>query len=222
MTKSDEFRRAAAYTKALSRISLSAGANSVVDNNRLPRMSSDSKIVMTDDVYQTLKIVGEVTNETGAEVPFLLFGHSEGQSVFFDRVIADRSGSNNGTEAVFTEAQERELVSFCRAAEKSENKIIAHGHSHPRIGPGYLNYSLGDINAYIGLREDNEFIKNNVDVCGCLVTGGNYNFVFFDGNDTYRFDNVFVSDKNGKMMRLQAFGPDVMSQQYGRSNNARR
>lgn len=202
------FNRGNAKVLTQKRVILNAGDNSVVGNDRLPKMPKGSMVVITDDVYQTMKMIGDISNEIKQEVPFLLFGHSEGQTVIFDDIEADKSGSADNQEAVFSQELAGKLTRFCRNAKKSENKIIAHGHSHPRIGNSYLNYSIADINAYIDLRDKNDIVKNNVDVCGCLLTGGNYNFVFYDGRDTYRFDNVYVQMKNGEFGRLSAFGPD--------------
>jgi hypothetical protein len=211
--KASLFRGASALVKAQERIVLLAGKNSVVDNNKLPRMPRGSKVILPYEVYQTMKMIGDMSNQENFEVPFLLFGHSEGQTVFFDDIEADASSTDNNQTAVFSQQLVNKLATFCSRARKSENKIIAHGHSHPRIGSGYLNYSFGDIKAYIDLREKNENVKSNVDTCGCLLTGGNYNFVFYDGNDTYRFDEVFVKLKDGRLMRVPSFGPDTRTLQ---------
>ena len=130
MTSANSFNRANALIRARTRIILNVGENSVVNNAQLPRMPRGSCVILSTDVYETMKMISDVTNQIKIEVPFLLFGHSEGQTVYFD-------------------------------------------------------------------------------VCGCLLTGGNYNFVFYDGNDTYRFDDVFTKGKNGNLRKLQTFGPDI-------------
>lgn len=207
--RSDLFRQAKALANAKLRIIFQAGDNSVVDNQRLPKMPQGSRVIISNEVYETMKLISDVSNEGNFEVPFLLFGHSEGQTVFFDDIEADVSESDNKHEAVFSKHLINKLENFCSCAKKYENKIVAHGHSHPRSGNWYLNYSISDINAYITFRDRNEKIKDKVDVCGCLLTGGNYNFVFYDGNDTYRFDEVFRRGNDGKLYRLHAFGPDT-------------
>lgn len=222
MNNANMFYRANALVKTKSRISLQAGDNSVVDNKQLPKMPQSSRVIIDEEVYKTMKMIGDISNTQRKEIPFLLFGHSEGQTVFFDDIEADVSDSSGRAEAVFSSYLVNKLKNFCLSAKKSENKIISHGHTHYAADNHgyYLNYSLADIDAYIKLRDTNELIKNNVDVSGCLLTGGNYNFVFYDGNDTYRFDDVFIKSKtDGRLMRLPAFGNIDVQQsrnlQYG-------
>ncbi len=190
------------------RITLQAGDNSVIDNAQLPRLDKGRAVILTQDVYETLKMIGDISNEKNFEVPFLLFGKIEEDTGFvvIDDVEADRS-SGEWAEAVFTEKLNSVYAQYLQNAKPQENKIVFQGHSHPAANNGYyLNYSLGDVNAYKTMR-DSQFTKN-VSIGGCLLTGGNYNFVFCDGNDVYRFDNVFVQDKNGELTQLPAFGPD--------------
>lgn len=191
------------------RIVVRAGENSVVDNRRLPKLGNNRAIILTDDVYQTLKMIGDISNQQGKEVPFLLFGKLEESTGFFvvDRWEAEPSVGAGNDEAVFSEQLVEQAFTFATTAEPKEHKILFHGHSHPRHGRYYLNYSLGDVNAYQQMRKK-PWMKN-VLFGGCLLTGGNFNFSFCDGTDLYKFDNVFVQKENGDLVRLSAFGPDI-------------
>ena len=204
--------KASAHVRADNRIILRAGENSVVDNRQLPHMPHGSRVVLSENVYQTLKSIADRTNQTRFETPFILMGHNEGQTVIFDKCETNATGNTDAYSASFDRHLSRKVSEFSSNAKEGEHKVLAHGHSHARIGNGYLNYSIADIDAYIKMHYDFPNIKDKVDMVGCLLTGGNFNFVFFDGNDTYRFDNVQVCDQNGRIInQLPCFGPDVMT-----------
>ncbi len=209
--------RASAYVRADGRIIVRAGENSVVDNRQLPRMPQGSCIIIPDEIYQSLRVVADVTNEKTMEVPFYLTGYNSGQTVYIDGFNADTSANQNNVSATFSEQLTQEMFDFAKAAKPGENKALVHGHTHPRIGHaerGYLNYSIGDIDAYIKMHYDFPEINGKINVLGCLLTGGNFNFVFFDGNDMYRFDDVFVKNSQGELKKLPAFGPDIIALKY--------
>ena len=197
--------------KMKSRITLRAGENSVIDNAKLPHLDNDKAIILTEGVYDILRLIMDATNVRRREVPFVLYGKLDvdNQMFVFDDIDADASADDNPHEAVFSHELTQKILDFGLGAVRQENKVLAHGHTHPRANNGYyLNYSLADIRAYFQMR--NKTWMQNVWFCGCLLTGGNFNFVFCDGRDVYRFDNVFVQDKNGNIVKqLPCFGRDV-------------
>lgn len=205
--------------KMWSRIILQAGENSVVDNAKLPHLDADKSVLLTSDVYKTLNLIADTTNTRGVEIPFLLFGDYEDRIFVFGDIEVDVSASDNPYEVDFSHYLEQKILDFGLGAKKQENKVVVHGHSHPRVGPGYLNFSLGDMRAYFGIRKKTWL--QNVMFCGCLLTGGNFNFVFCDGTDVYRIDNVFVGNENGGFVKLPSFGPDVATLGRGRTGHGR-
>lgn len=226
MSIQDSFRRAQRIVQEKNfaermkdRITYLAGDNSAIDNAQLPGLSKDKAIILTDDVYRTLKMIGDISNQQGREVPFFLFGKIEKDTGFFivDRWEAEPSDSQNRYETKFSKNLVQQAMNFALEAQKQENKIIFHGHSHPRVGGYYLNYSLGDVKAYKEMKEKSWM--QNVLSGGCLLTGGNFNFSFCDGNDVYRFDNVFVQNRDGELTRLPAFGPDLEIVSRGRARS---
>lgn len=191
------------------RITLKAGENSVVDNQRLPNMPRGSVAIISEDVYETMRVIEMATHRDNAEIPFFLYGHTHGQTVFFDDIDADYSAGDSNTEAVATPEMLKTLTKFVKNAPKDGTQIVAHGHTHPRIGGHYLNFSLGDMIAYMETRKNNTaFDTSQVELCSVLLTGGNYNFLFFDGNDYYKFNQVFVQKENGSLVPLPCYGPD--------------
>lgn len=210
MRKDRSFYVAQASVKLRNRITLSAGENSVVDNRLLPNMPRGSVAIISEDVYETMRVIEMATHRDNAEIPFLLYGRTHGQTVIFDDIDADFSDSESNMEAVFTPRMNDVLSEFVKNSPKDGTRIVGHGHTHPRIGGYYLNFSLGDMIAYMQMRKNNSvFDTAQIELCSVLLTGGNYNFLFYDGNDYYKFNQVFVQKENGALVPLPCYGPDV-------------
>lgn len=195
--KTDGFNRALIDLKNKQRLMDNQfGDMSPIDNNKLPNMPRGSVVVLSKKVKNTLNLIQEKTKESGKEVPFLLYGKTEGQLVLFTNIDADFSNLQT-TEANFTNLTKK-LQNFIDESKQDGTDIVAHGHSHPARSEYYRNFSLGDMNAYKNMRLDNDvFRTGKIELCSCLLTDGNYNFLFFDGNDYYKFNDVFVQAENG-------------------------
>lgn len=186
-------------------INNSFGENSPINNDLLPDMPKGSKVILADDVYEILQLIQEKTNTEKKEVPFLLYGKTKGQVVWFyniDASVDDLSGQ----EADFSSLKD-ELNEFIKKAKKDGSEIIAHGHTHPVSHIYNKSFSLGDMNAYADMRMNNDiFDSGKIELCSCLLEDGNYNFLFFDGNDYYKFNDVYVQNsKNGNMNKLPCY-----------------
>lgn len=195
--KTDGFNRALIDLKNKQRLMDNRfGDMSPIDNNKLPNMPRGSVVVLSKKVKNTLNLIQEKTKESGKEVPFLLYGKTEGQLVHFTNIDADFSDLRTA-EANFVNLTQK-LQKFIDTSKKDGTDIVAHGHSHPARSAYYRNFSLGDMNAYKNMRLDNDvFRTGKIELCSCLLTDGNYNFLFFDGNDYYKFNDVFVQAENG-------------------------
>ena len=146
----------------------------------------------------------------GREIPFLLFGKTEGQIVYVDNYVAD--SLSESMSANFSSNINVALQKFINSSKKDGTDIVVHGHSHPKIGSYYNNFSLGDMEAYTEFRESNEvFNSNKIWLSSCLVVDGNFNFLFYDGNDYYKFNEVYEENQNGNYKRLKCYSkPDVV------------
>ena len=207
------FNSATLKLKAQNRISVWAGDNSVVNNACLPKMPNPFCMIIKEDVYDILSVVGNVTDIYGFEIPFVLTGYFDKENLQFiiDDGLVHHNSESDRLEAVASNEMNKYASDFIKSAKVQENKVIAFGHTHPRVGGYYLNFSWGDIKGYIDAYEQNRnlFDNHNISMLACLITGGNFNFLFCNKEDTYRFDDVFVQKKNGDLIKLPAFGPDV-------------
>lgn len=186
-----------------------------VDAENLPVRNSllgivpQGKVFLSDAVAEFLFAVDDASKEAGHEIPFLLFGKTQGQNVIIDNYVS--SGVSERTEARFSELNSY-LQDFISKSNKDGTDVVVHGHSHPKTGNYHTNFSLGDMKAYMQFRKDNRvFDNNNICLISCLVADGNFNFLFYDGNDYYKFNDVYERMLSGELKRLNCYrSPDVI------------
>ena len=167
------------------------------------------KIFLSDEVAEFLFAVDEVSKEDNYEIPFLLFGKNTGQNVFIDNYVS--SGISGRTTANFSGINSA-LQDFISKSNKDGTDVVVHGHSHPKIGSYYTNFSLGDMKTYMQFRKDNPVFDNDkICLISCLITDGNFNFLFYDGNDYYKFKEVYERMPSGELERLKCYqSPDII------------
>ncbi len=197
---SDAFKRAQIDLKnRLRLLDNRFGEHSPINNDKLPNMPQGSMVVITKEVKDILSLIQDKTQRDKKEVPFLLFGKNEGQVVFIDDIDAELDNLS-GVEANHANLLPA-LEKFINKSKKDGSDIVVHGHSHPMTSEYNKSFSLGDMNAYKDFRLDNGvFRTGKIELCSCLLVDGNYNFLFFDGNDYYKFNDVFVQAENGDII----------------------
>ena len=168
------------------------------------------KVILSSDVAAFLDVVDDTTKETGREIAFLLFGKTQEQVVYIDNYIVN--GLSDSMNAHFSSAINSALQNFINSSEKDGTDMVVHGHSHPKLGNYYNNFSLGDMEAYTKFREaNNVFNSNKIWLSSCLVVDGNFNFLFYDGNDYYKFNEVYEQKSDGKLKKLKCYqSPDII------------
>jgi len=175
------------------------GEHSPINNDMLPNMKQGSMVVITKEVKDILSLIQDKTQRDKKEIPFLLYGKNEGQIVFIDDIDAELDNLS-GVEANHANLLPA-LEEFINKSKKDGSDIVVHGHSHPMTSEYNKSFSLGDMNAYKDFRLDNGvFRTGKIELCSCLLVDGNYNFLFFDGNDYYKFNDVFVQAENGDII----------------------
>ena len=175
------------------------GEHSPINNDMLPNMKQGSMVVITKEVKDILSLIQDKTQRDKKEIPFLLYGKNEGQIVFINEVDAELDNLS-GVEANHANLL-LALEEFINKSKKDGSDIVVHGHSHPMTSEYNKSFSLGDMNAYKDFRLDNGvFRTGKIELCSCLLVDGNYNFLFFDGNDYYKFNDVFVQAENGDII----------------------
>lgn len=169
----------------------------------------NAKIILSEEVYEMLLAVQDVTNETNQEFPFFLYGKetSNNQIEFTEFISSSNNRQNTG--ASFNQDMINNLEKKVYG-NLNNGFVVCHGHSHPPIGSFHQNFSLGDFVSFMKMNQENAVFKNRqVELTSCLVTStGDMNFVFYDNasENFYRFTNVFVKDKNNNMTPVNCYG----------------
>lgn len=162
-------------------------------------------IILSEEVYQMLLVIKEVTNEANQVFPFFLYGKEiKNNQIEFNEFM---SASNNrqNTEASFNQTMINNLQNRIKG-NLNTGLVVYQGHSHPPIGDFHQNFSLGDFTSFMQMNEDIPVFKNRqVELISCLVTNtGDINFVFYDNvnQNFYRFTNVVVRGKDNNLYWL--------------------
>lgn len=168
----------------------------------------NSSIILSEQVYEMLLVVQDVTNDTNQEVPFFLYGKEVDNNVEFSEFMS-ASNDRQSTQASFNQNMLSNLQNRING-NLNNDLVVCHGHSHPPIGKFNENFSLGDFTSYMQMNEENSVFKNKqVELTSCLVTStGDINFVFYDNvsKNFYRFTNVFVKDMNNNYTPVNCYG----------------
>ncbi len=173
------------------------------------------------ELYELLDTINRRTVESGQEIPFLLYGRVNGQNVCFESIDA-KLDNLSGAEASFDQDLVSRLSEFIRTSPHDGTQIVAHGHTHPRTGAFYHNFSVGDLDTYKDFKEKNSvFNTGKMECCAVLLVDGQYNFLFYDkdANDYFRFRDVFTRDANGRRIKLPSYGgPACIGMTRGRGH----
>ena len=200
----------------------SYGEMTPINSNIINNMPN-AKIILSDQVYEMLLAIQDVTNETYQEIPFFLYGKETSNNQIEFTEFVSSSNNRQNAEASFNQTMINNLQNRIKG-NLNKGLVVCHGHSHPPIGSFHQNFSLGDFISYMQMNQDNSVFKNKqVELTSCLVTStGDINFVFYDNqsDNFYRFTNVFVKDKNNNLMPVNCYGLN-QSQQVNRGNNLR-
>ena len=169
----------------------------------------NAQIILSEEVYQMLLAVQEVTNETNQEFPFFLYGKEVGNNQIEFNEFMSSSNNRQNAEASFNQTMINNLQNRING-NLNTGLVVCHGHSHPPIGKFHQNFSLGDFTSFMQMNEDNPVFKNRqVELTSCLVTStGDINFVFYDNvnQNFYRFTNVVVRGKDNNFTPVKCYG----------------
>ena len=178
-----------------------------------------SQIILSEEVYEMLLAVQDVTNATNQEFPFFLYGKEVANNIIEFNEFMSSSNNRQSVEANFNANMIENLQK--KVNDNLNNGfVVCHGHSHPPIGGFHQNFSLGDFTSYMQMNQDNPVFRNKqVELTSCLVTStGDINFVFYDNqsNNFYRFTNVFVKDKDNNLKPVNCYGLNQEQEYYDR------
>ena len=171
-------------------------------------------IVLTEEVYNDLHKIKDITEQTNNEVPYLLLGEEQiNGSVLFDTVLSTYEPSNR-TSANFSKLNQS-LNDYIKAIEaghynNGKKQVVCHGHTHGKSSVSD-NFSFGDLISYIQMTNSHPIFKSReVETIGMLLPpSGDYNFIMYENNPHYEgfytFPKVYVKENNGVLHSLPAY-----------------
>ncbi len=169
----------------------------------------NGQIIISEEVYEMLLAVQDVTIEQNKEIPFFLYGKEIGNNTIEFNEFISSSDNRQNNAASFNKEMINNLENKLKD-NLNKHFVVCHGHSHPPIGDLHQNFSLGDFASYMQMNEDNQVFKTRqAELMGCLVTStGDINFVFYDNinKNFYRFTNVFIKNKNNDYIQINNYG----------------
>lgn len=175
----------------------------------------NAMIILSEEVYEMLLAVQDVTLSTNQEFPFFLYGKEIGNNQIEFNEFMSASNNRQSVEASFNEIMINNLQNRIKG-NLNTGLVVCHGHSHPPIGNFHQNFSLGDFTSFMQMNEENQVFKNRqVELTSCLVTStGDINFVFYDNQNKnfYRFTNVVVKRKDNSFIPVNCYHLNQLSQ----------
>lgn len=158
--------------------------------------NKDKKIIITDEIQEQLDVINEVSTKDGVEIPYFLTGTKlEDGTTRFDNIIISK-GNLQEQAASFNKESVEKLNKYVDLNKNNPDAIVCHGHTHPKHGDFYNQFSIDDLGAYVNFKNNPEFGK--IDTIGMVLVDGNYNFVDYNGKEFEKIPNVFHEIKENE------------------------
>ena len=163
----------------------------------------DKTIILTEEIKEFLDEINNITQEIGQEVPYFLTGSKlEDGNIIFDSIIV--SGERHSQQAIFDKTSVQKLNVFVNNNISNKNAIVCHGHTHPKKGEHYNDFSITDLAAYVNFKENPQF--GAVDTIGMVLVDGSYNFVQYENNEFSKLNNVVKEiEPNSKYEKVPSY-----------------
>jgi len=142
----------------------------------------NSRIVLSDNVKETLNNIMLTTITDKKEIGFICYGmeYLDNQVILDEIIISDSLLKSESTEfgPVITEQLKRRINS-----NVDDRTVVCFGHSHPDISDEYEYFSITDLSSLMELTLKKEEFKNkDMQLIGCLVSK-DIKFVYYNPDD---------------------------------------
>ncbi len=188
--------------------------NTPISPVKMGNVNASNNIVITEEAYQELLKIRNITSQTNEEIAYLMFGEEKPNgTVWLDTVISTYQPSGR-TSASF-DGINSSLNEYVRGIEQGEydngnKQVICHGHTHG-ISPVSDNFSFGDLISYVQFNNLHPLFKNKqVETMAMLMPPSNdFNFIMYENNPTYEgfytFPKVYLRHNDGTAELLPAY-----------------
>lgn len=142
----------------------------------------NSRIVLSDNVKETLNNIMLTTITDNKEIGFICYGmeYIENQVILDEIIISDSLLKSEVTEfgPIITEQLKRKINS-----NVDDRTVVCLGHSHPKISEDYEYFSLTDLSSLMELTLKKEEFKNkDMQLIGCLISK-DIKFAYYNPDD---------------------------------------
>lgn len=158
----------------------------------------NSRIVFQKEVWAMLQNIALTTQVDAKEVGFLLYGKEFlPNQVYFNKIVL----SESPLKSIETEFDSKITEELKTTIDENldERKVVAHGHSHPKLSEKYEYFSIGDLAGYYELTEMvPEFKNKDMQLVGCLVTPDfPVQFMYYNPADNkfYDFESIEIEEE---------------------------
>ncbi|MDD3048691.1 MAG: hypothetical protein PHQ89_01705 [Bacilli bacterium] len=176
--------------------------------------NKEHNVVITEEAFNNLLKIKQITEQTNNEVAFFLFGEEKPNgTIWFDTVISDFKPSSV-TTADFDSITPKlnQYVDMIKSGQLgNENKqVVCHGHTHG-ISPVSDNFSFGDLISYVRLTNADLWFQNRkIETMGMLMPpSGDFNFIMYENNPNYEgfytFQKVYLRHNDSTAELLPSY-----------------
>lgn len=176
--------------------------------------SKENNIVITEEVYQDLLKIRNITRQTNGEVAYFIFGEEKPNgTVILDTVISTYKASSR-TAASFKEINPA-INAFVNEYQNGHfnngcKPIVVHGHTHG-ITEVSDNFSFGDYITYVQMTNIHPLFKERkIETMGMLMPPSfDFNFIMYENNPNYEgfytFKTVYLRHNDGTAEMLPSY-----------------
>ena len=186
---------------------------------------NNDNVYITEDVYQELAAIQDITQGTNRELPYFMIGwEKEDGSIEFNAIFSDKNQINTQScdHNTITQYIENFLLELKSSDIQEMGKpIICKGHSHGKSNVSD-NFSFDDMTNCITFKDDirsylrynqNGVNPNLVDTTAMLLNPcGDFNMIYYDEGPEnigfYKFNNLRIKANNGDTIPLPTMSND--------------
>lgn len=177
-------------------------------------VNEKNKIVITEEAYNNLLKIRNITARTDNEVAYFIFGEEKTDgTVYLDTVVStfessDRLAANfQGITPILNQ-----YVNEINNGEYDNGfkQVICHGHTHGS-SPVCDNFSFGDLISYVEFNDAHPLFKNRqIETIGMLMPPcGDFNFIMYENNPQYEgyyiFPDVYLEKQDKTLTSLPSY-----------------
>ncbi|MGM9878964.1 MAG: hypothetical protein ACI31R_02950 [Bacilli bacterium] len=189
---------------------------------KIKDVACDNCVVLSEEVYNKLLELRNMTLTNDMEIPYLLYGKDKGDGIiYFNQISYDTKNlrSDSADFNPMTRVLERKVFEYTLPEyahyglfDKGpfERIYVCVGHSH---GYGECSdcFSFNDLKVAVAFKDCADFFKSeSIQILNMLLTpSGDFNFIKYESNPLfegfYKYPTVFVRKKSAEYEKIPSY-----------------